>query len=101
MTIQRSKFSSRLSPADVEAIRAAHLPTRNADLARKYGVTATTIARIRRGETWRVDAPEVLRVPVRAEVLSALEEAATKGGTPAPAVAGRVLDRWAARQRAK
>ena len=81
MVIEKSKYSSRLSPEDVATIRAAPLPTRHAELAREYGVAATTIARIRRGLTWPEDRPEEVRVRVPAAAVAGLEEAARRAGT--------------------
>ena len=81
MTIQRSKYTSRLSPEEVAAIRAAPLATRHADLARKYGVSASTVARIRKGLTWPEDRPEEVRVRVPAAAVAGLEEAARQAGT--------------------
>lgn len=92
----RSKYSSALTPEQVADIRAAPLPTRHADLARRYGVTPTTIARIRRGQTWSND-HEVLRVRVPKGACEALEVAARESGTSALAVAGQVIERWASR----
>lgn len=42
---------AKLTAAQVAAIRTD--PRRNADVARAYGVTATTIWAIRTGRTWR------------------------------------------------
>lgn len=80
MPIERSKFSSHLSPADVAEIRAAPLPTRHADLAREYNVSPTTIARIRRGETWPEERPEEVRVRVPAHAVPGLEQRAKEAG---------------------
>lgn len=86
--IQKSKYSSRLSAEDVAAIRATPLPTRHADLARKFGVSATTVARIRRGLTWPEERPEEVRVRVPARAVPGLEAAARRAGvTPAELLA--------------
>lgn len=88
MTIRKSKYSSRLSPAEVAEIRAAPLPTRHADLARRFGVSATTVARIRRGLTWPAERPEEVRVLVPARAVPGLEVAARRAGvTPAELLA--------------
>lgn len=93
MTIQKSKYSCRLSPEDVAAIRAAPLPMRHADLARKYGVAPTTIARIRRGLTWPEERPEEVRVRVPARAVPGLEEAARRAGvTPAQLLAQSAVE---------
>ncbi|MCC6651541.1 MAG: hypothetical protein IT348_10380 [Candidatus Eisenbacteria bacterium] len=75
----RSKYASTLSPEQVDEIRAAPLPTRHAGLARLCGVTATTIARIRRGLTWNNDYVEV-RVKVPSEAVPGLEQHAKGAG---------------------
>lgn len=93
MTIQRSKYTSRLSAEDVAAIRAEPLPTRHADLAKRYGVSSVTIARIRRGLTWPEDRPEPVRVPVPANALAGLEAAARRAGvTPAELLARSAVE---------
>lgn len=75
----KSKYSSTLTPEQVAEIRAAPLPIRHADLARRFGVTATTIARIRRGMTWNNDHVEV-RVKVPSNAVSGLERRAKDAG---------------------
>jgi len=88
MTIQKSKYASRLTPEQAQAIRGAPLPTRHADLARKYSVSATTIARIRRGLTWPEEPPQEVRVRVPARAVAGLEQAARSAGkTPAELLA--------------
>lgn len=83
----KSKYSSTLTPEQVTEIRAAPLPTRHADLARLYGVTATTIARIRKGQTWNNDHIE-LRVKVPTAAVGGLEQGARDAGmTPAALLA--------------
>jgi hypothetical protein len=47
--------SAKLTAAEVAAIRTD--PRRNVDVARSYGVTATTIYAIRTGRSWRGDHP--------------------------------------------
>lgn len=82
-SIRRSKYSSILTPDQVAEIRSTPLPTRHADLARRFGVTATTIARIRRGLTWSNDHVEV-RVKVPNASIPGLEQRARDAGvTPA------------------
>jgi len=86
-SIQRSKYSSILTPEQVAEIRAAPLPTRHADLARQFNVTPTTIARIRRGLTWNNDHIE-LRVKVPTAAVGGLEQGARDAGmTPAALLA--------------
>jgi hypothetical protein len=102
MSIQKSKYSSQLSPEDVEAIRAEPLPTRHADLARRYGVAATTIARIRRGLTWPQERPVEVRVRVPAPAVAGLEDAARSSGkTPADFLASAAVRAAESRRRAK
>ena len=88
MPIQRSKYASTLTPEQVAESRAAPLPTRHADLARRYGVAATTIARIRHGLTWPEERPTEVRVLVPAAAVAGLERAARRAGvTPAELLA--------------
>lgn len=88
----KSKYSSTLSPEQVAEIRAAPLPVRHADLARRFGVTATTIARIRRGLTWNNDQVEV-RVKVPGDAVSGLERRAKDAGvTPAELLAQKAVE---------
>lgn len=95
----RSKYSSTLTPEQVAEIRAAPLPTRHADLARRYGVSASTVARIRRGLTWPVERPEEVRVPVPASAVAGLEEAARRAGvTPAELLAKSAVELGARRR---
>lgn len=83
----KSKYSSVLTPEQVAEIRAAPLPVRHADLARRFGVTPTTIARIRRGLTWNNDHVEV-RVKVPTAAVGGLEQRARDAGmTPAALLA--------------
>lgn len=92
--IERSKFSSRLSPADAGAIRSAPLSTRNADLARKFGVSATTIARIRRGVTWPVEQPVHVTLRLPRGAAEALESASARRGLTAAKLAADIIVRW-------
>lgn len=93
----KSKYASTLTPEQVAKIRAAPLPTRHADLARQFNVTPTTVARIRRGLTWPVERPEHVRVPVPANAVAGLEEAARRAGvTPAELLAKSALTLGAA-----
>ncbi|MBI3201587.1 MAG: hypothetical protein HYZ29_08595 [Myxococcales bacterium] len=87
----RSKYASTLTPEQVAGIRAAPLPTRHADLARQFNVTPTTIARIRRGQTWSNDHVEV-RVKVPSAAVPGLERRAKEAGvTPADLLASSAM----------
>jgi hypothetical protein len=101
MPIEKSKYASRLSEHEVEAIRVAPLATRHADLARQYGVTPTTVARIRRGLTWPAHTHELVRVRVPLEAVSALERASREAETTPEALVGQIVVEWAARDRAQ
>lgn len=96
MSIEKSKYASRLSEREVEEIRAAPLAKRHADLARQYGVTPTTVARIRRGITWPVRTHEAVRVRIPLEAFAVLERASTRAGTTAEMFGGEIVARWAA-----
>lgn len=100
MTIQRSKYTSRLSAEDVAAIRAEPLPTRHADLAKRYGVSSVTIARIRKGQTWNND-HETVRVRVASHDVAGLESAARAMGATPEEVLSKAAARIAARCRAR
>lgn len=92
MQPSRSKYSSTLTPEQVAEIRAEPLPTRHADLARRFNVTPTTIARIRRGMTWNNDHVEV-RVKVPSNAVSGLERRAKDAGvTPAELLARKAAE---------
>jgi len=99
MAIERSKYSSRLTESEVEEIRAAPFAMRHTDVAKRYGVTPTTIARIRKGITWPARTHELVRVRVPAEVVSALEDVARADEMPTEELASSILCRWAFRYR--
>ncbi|MEO7037388.1 MAG: hypothetical protein ABI548_25760 [Polyangiaceae bacterium] len=97
--IEKSKYSSRLTQCEVEEIRVAPLAKRHAELARQYGVTPTTVARIRRGITWPVHTHDVVRVRVPLEAVAILERASIDAGTTTEAMGGEIVARWAASYR--
>jgi hypothetical protein len=101
MTIEKSKYSSRLTETEVEAIRAAPFAMRHTDVARRYGVTPTTVARIRKGLTWPPRTHDSLKVRVPTEVMPVIEQAAREQEISTEALASDVLTRWASRRQAK
>lgn len=96
----KSKYSSTLTPEQVAEIRVAPLPTRHADLARRFNVSPTTVARIRKGQTWNND-HETVRVRVASRDVADLESAARAAGATPEELLSKAAARIAGRRRAR
>jgi hypothetical protein len=101
MTVERSKFSSRLSQSEVEEIRSAPFTMRHTDVAKRYGVTPTTVARIRKGVTWPPHTHDVVKVRLPTDMLPTLESAAREQEMATEELASTVVVRWVSRYRPK
>jgi len=99
-SVSISKYSARLRPHDVDEIRRAPVGTTHVELARRYHVTPTTIARVRRGQTWPANRGETVRVSIPSEVLAALDRDARGEAKGPQQLAAEILVRWASRRRA-
>jgi len=98
MVIEKSKYSSRLTESEVEEIRAAPFAMRHTDVAKRYGVTPTTVARIRKGVTWPPHTHEVVKVRVPTESMPALEGAAREQEIGVEELASSIVVQWVSRR---